>query len=445
MTLRSLFLSIVLLSGSLRAEPMNFVFILADDQAWNGTSVKMSKDLEASRSPLFHTPNLERLAAQGITFSQAYAAHPKCEASRAAIQMGRTTTTLNATDKTSRQWSAPVSDSLANVLKRANPSYRTAHLGKWQWFHSPESLGYDVNDGITMNEDGDSPEPEDPKQSFSMTRRATAFMEQQVIDRHPFYLQLSYYAVHTAPQALASTAAKYADRGGDRALMAAMTEDLDTCVGAVLQSLDRLGISDRTMVIYLSDNGGRTGFLAGGKGNLFEGGLRVPLIVKVPGVPGGKQCDTPVISYDLYPTILDLAAPGQAMPRGVEGGSWKSLLAAGGQGNVRRPIDRFVFHQAVEVDHPQSAIRKGDHKLLYFWDTRQSQLFHLGNDVTESKDLSRDHPALNADLLAELRAHVTAGLGDAAVASLDRGEKPQGAPRPGGKPRPKAPRPQSRP
>ena len=88
MILRNLLLSIAFLSGSLAAEPMNFVFILADDQAWNGTSVKMSKDLEASRSPLFHTPNLERLAAQGITFSQAYAAHPKCVASRAALQMG---------------------------------------------------------------------------------------------------------------------------------------------------------------------------------------------------------------------------------------------------------------------------------------------------------------------------------------------------------------------
>jgi len=95
-----------LLTCSLSAKPLNFVFILADDQAWNGTSVPMMPDRDDSRSRVFHTPNLEKLAAQGITFSQAYAAHPKCEASRAAMQMGRTTTTLNATDKNSREWSA---------------------------------------------------------------------------------------------------------------------------------------------------------------------------------------------------------------------------------------------------------------------------------------------------------------------------------------------------
>ncbi|MEY4485345.1 MAG: Choline-sulfatase, partial [Verrucomicrobiota bacterium] len=301
--------------GLIAASP-NFVFILADDQSWNGTSVPMMPGNDFSKSRTFRTPNLEQLASQGMIFSQAYAAHPKCECSRAAILMGRSTTTLNATEKNSRNWSAPAGDSLANTLKRANPAYRAAHLGKWQWSQTPESMGYDVNDGITMNEDGDSQDPNDPKLSFSITRRAAEFMGRQVKEGHPFYLQLSYYAVHQQPQALASTLKKYEGMGGggggrgDRAVMAAMTEDLDTCVGEIMKQLQKLGIADNTYLVYMSDNGGRTEILKGGKGNLGEGGLRVPLIVRGPGIKGGSYCNEPVVSYDLLPTVLDFATPG---------------------------------------------------------------------------------------------------------------------------------------
>ena len=419
----------------LHAAKPNILFILADDQSWNGTSVRMMPKEEFSGSRVFKTPNLEKLAAQGMTFSQAYAAHCKCECSRAAIQMGRTTTTLNAPDKQSRNWSAPVTDSLVNTLKKADRSYRAAHFGKWQWFHTPESMGYDASDGITMNEDGDTTDPEDPKQSFGITRRAKSFMETQVSEGHPFYLQLSYYAVHQTPQALASTLKKYEGMSGgkggkgDRAVMAAMTEDFDTCIGEVLRKLDELHIADNTLVIYMSDNGGRTEILNGGKGDLGEGGLRVPLIVRCPGIKGGVNCITPVISYDIMATVLDFAAPGFALPQGVEGGSWKPLLTSGGKAPVKRPIDRFVWHQAVEVAHPQSAIRKGDYKLLYFWDTREGLLFDLVNDLSESRDIARQKPEIATQLESELKAHIRAGLGEQTFAALERGEVPQG---PGG-------------
>ena len=413
-------------------KPPNIVFILADDQAWNGTSVAMMPDEDASRSQVFRTPNLDRLAAQGMTFSQAYAAHCKCECSRASIQMGRTTTTLNAPDKTSRQWSAPVSESLVNTLKRAIPAYRAAHFGKWQWFHAPESLGYDVSDGITMNEDGNSADPADAKLSFSMTRRANAFMEAQVKAGHPFFIQLSYYAVHPEAQALATTLKRYeAMRSGgggggrgDRAVMAAMTEDLDTCVGGLLKKLDDLLIADNTLVIYMSDNGGRTAFLNGGKGDLGEGGLRVPLIVRGPGIKGGSHCPEPVISYDLTATVLDFAAPGFALPKGIEGGSWKPALLSGGKAAVSRPIDRFVWHQAVEVAHPQSALRRGDFKLLYFWDTCEALLFDLKKDLRETQDLSKQNPNLAGEMTRHLHSHLRAGLGEAAMLALERGEAP---------------------
>ena len=435
---RALAILIVATSPLIQAAKPNVLFILADDQSWSGTSVRMKADEPKSGSTVFKTPNLEKLAAQGMTFSQAYAAHCKCECSRAAIQMGRTTTTLNAPDKTSRNWSAPVTESLVNTLKKADGNYRAAHFGKWQWFHTPESMGYDASDGITMNEDGDTTDPADPKQSFGITRRAKAFMDSQVKSGHPFYLQLSYYAVHQSPQALASTLKKYEGLSGgggrgDRAVMAAMTEDLDTCIGEVLKKLDELRIADNTIVIYTSDNGGRTEILNGGKGELGEGGIREPLIVRGPGVKAGTRCDTPVISYDLMATVLDLVSPGFAMPKGVEGGSWKPLLLSAGKAPVRRPIDRFVWHQAVEVEHPQSAIRKGDYKLLYFWDSKEGLLFDLKNDLSETRDEARKHPDIAARLEAELKTHIKAGLGDQVFEAMERGEFQQGRPKGKGK------------
>jgi arylsulfatase A len=421
------------------AKAPNILFILADDQSWNGTSVRMNADVPMSGSKVFRTPNLEKLAAQGMTFSQAYAAHCKCECSRAAIQMGRTTTTLNAPDKTARNWSAPVTDSLVNMLKKADRSYKAAHFGKWQWVHTPESMGYDTSDGITMNEDGDSTDTEDPKLSFSMTRRASLFMESQAKAGCPFFLQMSCYAVHPQAQALASTVKKYQGAStakggrGDRAMMAAMTEDLDTCIGELMRKLDELGVADNTLVIYMSDNGGRTEILNGGKGDLGEGGLRVPLIIRGPGIEGGTRSDILVISYDIMATVLDFVKPGAELSKGVEGGSWKPLLLGGGKTPVKRTIDRFVWHQTVEVEHPQSAIRKGDYKLLYFWDTREGLLFDLKNDLGETRDEAGKLPDIAAKLEIELKAHVLAGLGEQAFASLERGEFSQGRPKGKGK------------
>lgn len=418
-----------LLSLLASAKPPNIIFILADDQSWNGTSAPMIQGNNSSKNPMFHTPNLERLASQGITFSQAYAAHCKCECSRASIQMGRTTTTLNASDKMARNWSAPVTDSIVNILKKANPAYRAAHLGKWQWFHTPASMGYDVSDGITMNEDGDSTDLLDPKLSFSITRRAKEFMATQVKEDHPFYLQLSYYAVHPTAQALATTLTKYQNTGGggrgDRAVVAAMTEDLDTCIGDILKKIDDLQIADNTIVIYTSDNGGRTGILQGGKTDLHEGGIRVPLIVRIPGIKGGVFSNEPVISYDLIATVLDFASSDFALPTGIEGGSWKSVLLNNGVGKVKRPVDRFVWHQATEVERPHSAIRKGDFKLIYFWDTRSAELFDLTDDLSEAHNLVSEKPDLAVKLQKELKDHIRAGLGEQAFGALERGEFPQ--------------------
>lgn len=408
--------------GALRAAvpAPNFLFVFVDDQSWSGTPVAMIRGEESSRTSSFRMPNLDRLAAQGIVFSQAYAAHPKCECSRAAVQMGRSTTSLNAVDKRARNWSAPPTDSLVHSLKRANPAYRAAHFGKWQWPTAPAVFGYDVSDGVTQNEDGDSADPADPKQSLGLTRRAQAFMERQVQEGHPFYLQLSFYAVHARPQALAATTARYG--GGAAALFAAMTEDLDSCLGALRGKLESLGIADQTYIIYMSDNGGRSEALKGGKALCDEGGIRVPLIVHGPGVRGGSYCDVPVIAYDLYPTVLDLVAPNFALPRGIEGGSWRPLLLSGGIGVVSRPIDRLVWHHDVEIEHPQTALRQGNFKLLHYWDTRQVFLYDLSVDRGERNNLAALERERASQMLAALKAHVRAGLGEEKFARLEAGK-----------------------
>ena len=401
----------------------NFLFILSDDQSWNGHSVAMIAGQANSRNAAFRTPNLEKLAAQGVIFSQAYAGHPTCECSRASLLMGRTTTSLNAPTKASRNWSAPLSESSANTLKRANPAYRAAHLGKWQWFQTPASMGFEVNDGITVNETGDSTDPNDPKLSFSLTRRANAYMEQRVQAGQPFFLQMSYYAVHPIAQALPATQAKYS---GGQVLQAAMTEDFDTCVGELMKKLEELGIANNTYVIFMSDNGGNTqNALRGGKGDCGEGGVRVPLMVRGPGIRGGVYSNEPVIGYDLLPTMLDFAAPGFVVASGVEGGSWRTILQNGGVGTVRRSIGRFVWHAPIEPAlRPHSAIRKGDFKLIYYWDTRAAELFNVAVDLAETRNLASGSAAQVDALRAELQSHIRAGIGDAAYAQLEALAKP---------------------
>ena len=422
-SLKMMILLLVCGIGLANAQPAtpNFLFIFIDDQAWDATSVKMFPGEDFSHTASYRMPNLDRIASQGMIFSQAYATHPKCEGSRSALQMGRTSTSLNAVDKDADNWRAPPADSIANALKRANPSYRAAHFGKWQWPapQSPDAMGYDVSDGITMNADGTSQDPNDPKLTFGITRRAEDFMEKQVEEGHPFYLQLSYYATHGPDQALASTLEGYS---GDGAVRAAMTEDLDTGIGMLLEKLDELGITESTYVIYMSDNGMNSGILRGAKALLDEGGLRVPLVVSGPGISANVYSNVPVIAYDIYPTIIDFVAPGFALPEGVEGGSWKSVLLNDGKGEVERPIDRMVWHHDVEIVHPQTAMRKGDYKLVYYWDTRESFLHHLPTDLTESNNLAEQQPAMAEEMLAELQAHVKAGIDAPRYALLESGQ-----------------------
>jgi len=218
------------------------------------------------------------------------------------------------------------------LLKAADARYVTAHFGKWGFPpRRPGHAGYDVTDGHTNNADGDwlskkdgqGLPADDPKRIFRLTKRATAFMAECVGAHRPFFMQVSHYALHVQHQALEETVAKYrtlprgkkctakdyADppppQNGWMLLYAAMIENLDTGLGTLLEAIDDLGIADSTYVIFTSDNG--SGFrgnapLKGGKANLWEGGIRVPTLVRGPGVKAGCQCDVPIAGWDFFPT-----------------------------------------------------------------------------------------------------------------------------------------------
>ena len=413
------------------AGPPNFVFILSDDQAWNGLSRRMIRDLPESGSDYHRTPNIDRIAREGMTLSRAYAAAPKCEPSRYAITFGMTTTSLNAPDKrTAARLRADSGHSLANALKQANSAYRAATFGKWQLTRTQRELGFDRDDGkITENQDGESPDPRDPKRMFELTEKGNRFMEESVASGHPFYLQLWHYAVHGSNQSLPETLERWREQPQGRLhrdpTRAAMAEDFDRAVGMTLAKIDELGVRDSTYVVYMSDNGGPTRYLRGGKTNVTEGGLRVPLLVRGPGVAADTYCDAPVVAYDLLPTVLDLAAPGTRPPSAVEGGSWSRLLQSRCAEGVDRPLDSlvFFFEEARGRDPgPQAAITAGDFKLLYTWSDTKASLYDMSADPRESRDLAAQHPDLAAKLQRELMDHLHAGLGDEAFARVEAGE-----------------------
>ena len=427
---------LVSVAATLTSAAPNFVFILADDQAWNGLSTRMIADLPESGSDYHRTPNIDRLAREGMTFSRAYAAAPKCEPSRYAIQFGMTTVSLNATDKRAAvRLRADPSHTLANALKRANSAYRAATFGKWQLVRTQRELGFDSDDGrITQNHDGESTDPRDPKRIFEITEKGNRFMEDSVASERPFYLQLWHYAVHGSNQSLPETLELWRARPQGRLhrdpTRAAMAEDFDRAVGATLAKIDELGVRDRTYVIYMSDNGGPTRYLRGGKTNVTEGGLRVPLLVRGPGVAQGAYCDQPVVAYDLLPTVLDLANPEADPPPGIEGGSWKALLRSECSSAVERPLEHLVFFFAEARGRdagPQAAIIAGEFKLLYTWPDANAALFNVSEDIREARDVASQYPDLAVRLEGNLMDHLEAGLGTQVLARIASGDASAGS------------------
>ena len=207
--------------------------------------------------------------------------------------------------------------------------------------------------------------------------------------------------MHASENASRATLAKYEQQlNGEnrkRITTAAITEDLDTGVGRVMEAIERLGLAGTTYVIYMADNGAGGGkkVLAGGKGGVWEGGIRVPFIVRGPGVKPNSWCQTRVVGYDLFPTFCEWAgiAP-STLPKGIEGGSIASLLKNDGRGEVKRPREELVFHfPHYQGDTPHSAIFLSDLKLLHFYEDNHDELYDLSKDIGERHDLAAQRPA----------------------------------------------------
>jgi len=425
-----------------RASEPNIILILTDDQGWTDTSVQMMARRPDSRSDFYRTPALERLAREGMVFSNAYSPAPVCSPTRHSIQFGKTPARLRNTCHVRGAADCREEMSIAQMLKKAEPAYATAHFGKWGLSQSPDPahFGYDQSDGRTNNFHGDwrstkdkrALPDDDPKRIFSLTRRASAFMEEQVRKGRPFYLQVSHYALHVQHAALTETIEKYrkVPRGrkcrpddyqtpppplnGWILEYAAMIEDMDTALGMLLKSIDQLRIAANTYVIFTSDNGG--GFrgnepLRGGKATCWEGGIRVPMVVRGPGIKAGAYCDVPVAGGDFFPTFSDLAGNREPLPAGIDGGSLRPLFENEGKGEVKRARGCLVFHFPFWTPfgaEPVTAIREGDWKLVKMWSTGEMLLFNLADDIGESRNLTEANPGKAKDLHTKLTAYLEA-------------------------------------
>jgi arylsulfatase A-like enzyme len=449
MTRRSLLASIATTAGfssvaavAKQRRPPNILFILADDLGW--------RDVGYQGSDFYETPNIDKLAAQGMVFRHAYAAGANCAPSRACLMSGQYTPRhgIYAVDSTLRgprelmrmvpipntQELAPQKITMAEAMRDAG--YATAHFGKWhlgdKGGSEPKAQGFDVSYNPRPNPNQKRDEPEDPKGLYTMTRAAGDFIEEN--KARPFFVYLAHHAIHTALEARPSSLAKFkakakgAQHGA--ALYAACLYDLDDGIGQLLARLDRLGLADNTLVLFTSDNGGTQQSsqepLRGNKGCYYEGGIREPMIVRWPGVvKPGTTCDAPVMNIDFYPTFVDVA--GAKPPAGtiLDGESLVPLIK-GKAKSTRRPslfwhfpgyLDTKVIRGRDPVfrTRPTSVIRKGDWKLHLFHEEWQLdggrkqlatnhavELYNLRDDPGEHNDLANSNPRKRDELLDDL-------------------------------------------
>ena len=408
------------------AKPPNFIVILTDDQGWNGTSVQMMDTNIQSKSDFHQTPNLEKLANRGMRFSSAYASAPVCSPSRYSIQFGQTPARLKMirVGMNTNHINHQSSFTIPKLLKKINSNYKAAHFGKWGIDVDPSELGYDQSDGITGNKEGgfnyqsnkkqwQNNIDQDPKKIFSLTQKAINFIEKQAKSNTPFFLQISHYAVHSDIAMRKETLEKYKNKEKGEYQkhigFAAMTEDLDTGVGLLLERLKDLDLEDNTYIIYTSDNGavpvmppkafykqGSNTPLSRGKWDAMEGGIRVPFIISGPKIKAGIESKISITFSDLLPTIIDLAGFKISLREKIDGGSFKNILVNNGKGNIKRFSEGLIFHvpyeNTIALKRAHSVIIIDDFKLIKFHDNGELLLFNLNKDLEEKKNIALSHP-----------------------------------------------------
>lgn len=415
--------------------PPNFVVVLVDDMGWTGSSVAMSNTRSDTKSGYYFTPKIEELAQEGMTFSQAYAPAPKCSPSRCAILTGQTTARNQFTETggggaTTNERLLPAATNTAidvndvtigEWLKDA-AGYRTAHYGKWHLQSGGTSTnGFDFGDGATTNNDGDQggTVQTDPKKIFELSTKAVDFITAAKNDNVPFYLQVSHYAVHGPSEAKSESIDLYnnltirpnnSNGNHNREEYGAMTEDMDTGTGQILQAIKDLGLEGDTYVIFTSDNGASAGQssnapLQGGKVLLTEGGIRVPFIIKGPNIPAGTYNNTPIVGYDLFPTFAALTNSSSPLPADLDGENIAPLFL---NNSIIRtePLYFHSPHYGNNIKVPVSAAVDGDFKLKIDYDTGLFALYDLSNDIGETTDVQNDNPAIFNKLRVQLRNHL---------------------------------------
>ena len=420
--------------GARADDPMNVVFFLIDDLGW--------RDLGCYGSDYYRTPNIDRLAREGMRMTDGYAACTVCSPTRAAIMTGKYPARLLLTQwLPSGRWdretkrmregrylsNLPLEEfTIAEALR--DGGYRTAFMGKWhlgtETYHYPEHQGFDLN---IAGRDYGAPghyfypfegtwkipttgkilrkeSPLDGKEGDYLVDRLAEEAVRFIHDSAdgPFFLMLSHYAVHAPLQGKPDKIARYADvpknrRQGPPAY-AAMVESIDDSVGSVMNALRERGVDRNTLVIFTSDNGGfakatDNSPLRANKGSNYEGGLRVPVIVRWPGtVAPGSVSDVPVISTDFYPTILQATGQPPRPHQHVDGLSLVPVLS--GEGGLDRSA--IFWHYPHYNQHPQSfpsgVVRSGDWKLIESYESGKTELYNLRDDPGETQDRASAEP-----------------------------------------------------
>jgi arylsulfatase A-like enzyme len=408
----SLFISLTLhCAAAEKGLKPNIIFILADDLGINDLACYGRKD--------HNTPNIDRLATEGLRFTSAYCALPICSPSRAAILTGKNPATLHLTtylpgrpDCISQKLIQPTikqqlpleEKTIAEYLKQAG--YTTACIGKWHLGgkgFSPKEQGFDLyHPGSAVTKPSAT---EGGKGEYDLTQTAIKFIETN--KNKPFFLYLAHNSPHIPYSAKPELVEK--NKNAFEPVYAAVIETLDDTVGILTKKLDELGLSKNTIVIFTSDNGGlhvpelshkiityNSPFRAG-KGYLYEGGIRIPLIIKWSGqIPAGKVISTPVNNTDWLPTILDIV--GIKIPKKIDGISIKNILLSGKELKTAR---RFFFHfphYTNQGGRPAGAIRDGNWKLIENYEDGSIELYNLEKDPSETRNLASSEPKIAARL-----------------------------------------------
>jgi arylsulfatase A-like enzyme len=408
------------------AGPPNFVFIFIDDLGW--------RDVGFMGSKYYRTPNIDKLASEGMVFTDAYANAPNCAPSRACLLSGQYSPrhgvyTVGDSDRgdTRLRKLIPIENNetlasekitVAEALKPAG--YVSAAIGKWHCGGAkdkadPLSQGFDV---AVEREEYSHWTRKGEYLTDKLTDAAVEFIEDNA--ERPFFLYLAHYAVHTPIQAKKEMIEKYTRLTGDEyhnnAKYAAMIESVDESVGRVMGKSDELGLSENTVVLFFSDNGGYGPVtsmhpLRGDKGMLYEGGIREPATVRWPGVTkAGSQCSEPIIGIDFYPTMLEMAGVKRPEGYALDGVSIVPLLR--GEESLNREaifwhfpgyLQRYSSTPAHWRTTPAGAVRAGDYKLIEFFEDGRLELYNLADDIGEETNLADAMPEKAAELHELLR------------------------------------------